>query len=238
MSKLSLSLNIINIAFTIINVILSIILQSQKSSFNSATTTTLVRYRYFEDVLLNPYFKLIMTSLFYDILYYSGKFLLLRYFFNIKSESNEENVRTKSIRENMVSNIMVEFLFMTMIKGLALGFGFFYVIELNKEIKRIIRLKDINNKQENVLDSMLTVVTINGTFNLLTMIYQFVFFGIRLYIACQEPNKNNLQESHLREIEKKYNISSENGLKRVDSSGNISLPEAKGENIIYEKLDQ
>ena len=125
MNKLSLSLNIINIAFTIINVILSIILQSQKSSFNSATTTTLVRYRYFEDVLLNPYFKLIMTSLFYDILYYSGKFLLVRYFFNIKSESNEENVRTKSIRENMVSNIMVEFLFMTMIKGLALGFGFF-----------------------------------------------------------------------------------------------------------------
>ena len=238
MNKLSLSFDIINIAFTIINVILSIILQSQKSSFNSATTTTLVRYRYFEDVLLNPYFKLIMTSLFYDILYYSGKFLLVRYFFNIKSESNEENVRTKSIRENMVSNIMVEFLFMTMIKGLALGFGFFYVIELNKEIKRIIRLKDINNKQENVLDSMSTVVIINGIFNLMTMIYQFIFFGIRLYIACQEPKKNNLQENHLREIEKKYSNSSEKGLKKVDSSGNISLPEAHGENISYEKLEQ
>ena len=238
MSKLNLSLNVINVAFTVLNVILSIIMQSQKNSFNSATTTTLVRYRYFEDVLLNPYFKLIMTTLFYDILYYSGKFLLLKYFFNIQSESKEENIRTKSIRENMVSNIMVEFLFMTMIKGLALGFGFFYVIELNKEIKRIIKLKDINNKQENVLDSMLTVVTINGIFNLLTIIYQFIFFGVRLYFACQKPKKNFLQESHLKEFESKYHSSYEKGLKRVDSSGNISLPETQGEKITYEKLDQ
>ena len=237
MCNLSISLNIINFVFTIINVFFSIILQAEKKSFNSATTTTLVRYRYFEDVLLNPYFKLIMTSLFYDILYYSGKFLLVRYFFDIKSESNEENVRTKSIRENMVSNIMVEFLFMTMIKGLALGFGFFYVIEIDKEIKRIIRLKDINNEQENALNSMISVVIINGLFNLMTMIYQFIFFGIRLYIACQKPKKKFLQENHLREVEKKYN-SGEKGIKRVDSSGNISLPEEHGDKIIYEKLEQ
>ena len=233
MSNLFISINILNISFSIINLILSIILESQKNSFNSATKTTLVRYRYFEDVLINPYFKLIITSFFYDILYYSSKFLLTKYFFNIKDEKNEENIRTKSIQENMVSNIMVEFLFMSMIKGIALGFGFFYCIELDKEIKRIIKLRDINNNQENILNGMLTVVNVNGIFNILTIVYQFMFFGVRLFVACKNNKKNNIQENHL---ERKH---TEKELKKVRSEGNISLPETQsnGDDITYEKLN-
>lgn len=181
-------INIINIALTSSNTILSIFLEIKKSSFISKTTTTLVRYRYFLYVLLDPYFKLIMTALFFDILLYLSSFLLKRFFFKINKEENQQNVLTKSIQDNMISNILVEFFFMTMIKGLALGFGFFYIIELYKEIDKIKAIKDINNEQENILNQMIIVIIICGISNILTIGYQFIFFGIRFYKAC---NKNN-----------------------------------------------
>jgi hypothetical protein len=150
----------------------------------------------------------------------------------LSNEKNEVNIRTKSVQENMVSNIMVEFLFMTMIKGLALGFGIFYIYELDIEIKRIINLKDINNRQEDVLNEMLTVVIFCGVFNFATLVYQFIFYGIRLFIACKrKSNFFFLQEDHLKKKIKNDDV------KRI-SVGNISLPETNEDNIMYEKLDK
>jgi hypothetical protein len=150
----------------------------------------------------------------------------------LSNEKNEVNIRTKSVQENMVSNIMVEFLFMTMIKGLALGFGIFYIYELDIEIKRIINLKDINNRQEDVLNEMLTVVIFCGVFNFATLVYQFIFYGIRLFIACKrKSNFFFLQEDHLKKKIKNDDV------KRI-SVGNISLPETNEDNITYEKLDK
>jgi len=127
---------------------------------------------------------------------------------------------------------MVEFLFMTMIKGLALGFGIFYIYELDIEIKRIINLKDINNRQEDVLKEMLTVVISCGIFNFATLVYQIIFYGIRLFIACKrKTNFFFLQENHLKKYIK------DDKMKRV-SAGNISLPETNEDNIMYEKLDK
>lgn len=233
MSKLNYIINIINFLFTLGNTILSCILLSKKNSFNLETKTSLVRYRYFENVLIDSYFKLIITHLFYDILYYLLTYSLTKFFFNLSNEKNEVNIRTKSVQENMVSNIMVEFLFMTMIKGLALGFGIFYIYELDIEIKRIINLKDINNKQEDVLNEMLTIVILCGVSNFVTLVYQFIFYGIRLFIACKrKTNFFFLQEDHL-----KKKIKSD-GMKRV-SAGNISLPETnEDDKIMYEKLDK
>ena len=134
----------------------------------------------------------------------------------------------------MVSNLMVEFLFMTMIKGLALGFGIFYCIELDKEIKRIISVRDINNNQEKILNGMITVVITNAIFNFLTIVYQFLFFGVRFFVACKDNKKNNLQENQIGRGNK------DKELKRVSSSGNISLPEkeSNGDDMTYEKLNQ
>ena len=81
MSKNEIIINIINIIFTISNTILGIVLEVKKNSFISETTTTLVRYRYFLYVLLDPYFKLIMAALFFDILLYSSSFLIKNYFY-------------------------------------------------------------------------------------------------------------------------------------------------------------
>jgi hypothetical protein len=150
----------------------------------------------------------------------------------LSNEKNEVNIRTKSVQENMVSNIMVEFLFMTMIKGLALGFGIFYMYELDIEIKRIINVKDINDKQEDVLNEMLTVVIWCRVFNFATLVYQLIFYGIRLFIACKrKSNFFFLQEDHLKKKIKNDNV------KRI-SVGNISLPETNEDNIMYEKLDK
>ena len=45
------------------------------------------------------------------------------------NDKNADNVRTKAMKENKMSNLFVEFLFLILIKGLSLGFGFFYSIE-------------------------------------------------------------------------------------------------------------
>ena len=187
MQKIELIINIINIAFTVSNSILSIILEVQKSSFISETTTTLIRYNYFLCVLLDPFFKLAMTALFFDVLLYISSYLLKRFFFKLNKE-NEQSILIKSIQDNMMSNILVEFFFMVMIKGLALGFGFFYLIKLTEEINKIKDIKDINNKQENILNKMVTIIYIIEISIALTVGYQFVFFGIRIYKDC---NKNS-----------------------------------------------
>ena len=238
MDKLSLTINIINFLFTLINAILSTILQSKKSSFNIETKTSLVRYRYFENVLIEPYFKLIITSLFYDIFYYLATYFLTKFFFKLSTEKNEENIRTKSVQENMISNIMVEFLFMTMIKGLALGFGIFYIYELVIEINRILNAKEINNRQEDILQQMIMIVYACGILNFSTILYQFIFYGIRLYIACKrKKNFFFLQENRLKNGVKNIHPV-KHGMKKVTSFGNISLPETHGEDEInYEKLD-
>ena len=194
MAKNEIIINIINIIFTISNTILSIALQIKKNSFISETTTTLVRYRYFLYVLLDPYFKLIMAALFFDILLYSSSFLLKKYFFKLSNDENQQNILKKSVQDNMVSNILVEFFFMTMIKGLALGFGFFYLIELYKEIDKIKSIKDINKEQENILDEMVTVIFIGGISNLMTIAYQFIYFGIRLCNSCRKKEFFFLQK--------------------------------------------
>lgn len=203
----------------------------QKSSFDNATETTLVRYRYFEYVLLVPYFKLIMTSLLYDILYYLLIYFLKKCYGNIKSDKNEENIRTKSIQENMISNLFLEFLFMTMIKGSSLGFGIFYIIKLDKEIRRIIKLRDINNNQENVLKVMKSVVKISGIFDFLTIIFQIFFLIIKLCNACKMNKSYYRKENKINKLKKRKE------LKKVVSTGNISLPETGEDRFSYEKLD-
>ena len=193
MDKIDFIINIINIVFTLSNSILAIVLEIKKNEFISETTTTLVRYKYFLYVLLDPFFKLLMAALFFDFLLYVSSFLLKKFFFKLNKE-NEQNVLTKSIQDNMLSNILIEFFFMLMIKGLALGFGFFYLIELVKEIDKIKGIKDINNEQENTLNEMITIIYINGVFIVLTVGYQFIFYGIRLCKSCCRNNFFFLQK--------------------------------------------
>ena len=185
MNKIDIIIDCINIGFTVLNTLLTIIIEVKKNSFISETHTTLVRYRYFLYVLLEPYFKLLMAALFFDVLLYLVSFLLKRYFFKLNKE-NQQNILIKSVQDNQTSNIIVEFFFMVMIKGLALGFGFFYLIELIKEIDKIKGISDINKEQESVLNGMKTTIIIAAISNCMTIGYQFVYFGIRFFKSCKK----------------------------------------------------
>jgi len=189
MAKLDISINIINIIFTLLNTIISIILQVIKNSFISETKSSLFRYNYFLYVLLGPYFKLLMTALCFDIFIYLASFLLKKYFFKLSKE-NQQNVLTKSVQENMTSNILVEFFFMLMIKGLALGFGIFYLLSSKDEIEKIKGIKDINQEQEQILNKMKTIIIIGLISNCSTCGYQLIFYGIRIYKSFNKKNLN------------------------------------------------
>ena len=77
------------------------------------------------------------------------------------------------MKENKMSNLFVELLFLILIKGLSLGFGFFYAIESVIETKRII--EDITNIQTEtqlkILNSILTLCVYIKWMDLITMIY-------------------------------------------------------------------
>ena len=119
-----------------------VILQVSKNSFITETKSSLYRYKFFIYVLIEPYFKLLMAALFFDILFNLSSFLLKKYFFKLNKE-NQQNILTKSVKENMTSNIIVELFFTIMIKGLALGFGIFYLLSASKEIDKIKGVKRI-----------------------------------------------------------------------------------------------
>lgn len=186
MSHGTLFLNLINVALTAVNTVFGIILEKKKTSFNKVTETTLLRYNYLEGVLIDPYMKLILTALFYDVLYYFVILFLSKILFQISTEDNEENIRTKSVKENLLSNIFVEMLFMVMIKGLALGFGFFYVYEMLIEIKRILNLGGLNQKQIDELKSMQNFVNFCGIAIIATVAYQILIYCIKFIKACKE----------------------------------------------------
>ena len=200
MEKKHLIINLINSGISLLIIIVSIVLKIKENSFHSVTTKAIIRYRYFEEVLIEPYLKLILIVIIYDIGLYLINFLLKKFFYDIDSENNTENLRQKSMKENKLSNILVEFFFMVMIKGLGLGFGVFYLICLCREINRILNIGDITNEQVDVLEQTMTTVIFNLIFVNLSILYQFVFFGIRL---C-EIRTNNKSENipNLKNIKK------------------------------------
>ena len=187
MAKLDITLIIVNLLFTLLNTIVSIILQATKNSFMSVTKTSLYRYRFLIYVYVEPYFKLIMASLFFDILFNLSSILLKKYFFKLNKE-NQENILTKSVQDNMVSNILVELFFTIMIKGLALGFGIYYLISSNKEIDKLKGISDIKEEQIQILDKMKTIIFSGIISNYITFGYLFLFFTIRLLSSCKNKN--------------------------------------------------
>ena len=190
MSKLDIVLTIINLSFTLLNTIISIILQASKNSFITETKSSLYRYKFFIYVLIEPYFKLLMAALFFDLLFNLSSFLLKKYFFKLNKE-NQQNILTKSVKENMTSNIIVELFFTIMIKGLALGFGIFYLLSASKEIDKIKGLRDIRIEQEQILNRMKSIIFSGLVSNYITFGYQFIFFTIRISLSCNKKNDDN-----------------------------------------------
>ena len=194
MSKLDIALTIINLLFTLLNSIIAIILQAEKNLFIPEIKTSHYRYNFLLYILIEPYFKLFMASLFFDILFNLSSFLLKHYFFKLNKD-DQQNILTKSVQENMTSNIVVELFFTLMTKGLALGLGIFYLLSAIKEIDKIKGLRDIRIEQQQILNKMKTMIIAGLISNYITFGYQIIFFSIRIALSYNKKkvgNKNQI----------------------------------------------
>ena len=182
MKKTFFVFNIISIALTVINFILAVAFKYDVSSLLSKTENdNQLQYEYLSKVLCDSYFILQIVALSFDISYYILSAMFSFCFCKETNDKNADNVRTKAIKENKMSNLFVEFLFLVLIKGLALGFGFFYAIESVIEAKRII--EDITNiqteSQLKILNRILTLCVYIKWMDLITMIYVLWMYGVR-----------------------------------------------------------
>ena len=205
MVSLKIILNIISITFTIITSILSIILIVQRNNFNSLGAENSLRFRFFENILINSYFKLMMTNLFYDILFYSVTTILSKVIFKISKENNSENVLSKSVQDNMISNLLVEILFSVLIKGLALGFGIYYTCKLNEEIETIITTIYLKTDQFEKINQIKNIINVLKIINYVNIFYLGLYYIISFILVCKESKKKNFlpKKSVIQSVETK-----------------------------------
>lgn len=178
----------ISFILTIINLALAYFLKKKAIKLYEITNPESHReFEYLSDVLITSNLKLHYTAFSYDIIYIFGFLFLSKCIFNEnETDQNSENIRIKAMKENEISNLFIEFFSLFFIKGIALGFGFFYSFEIVFELKKIV--KDIstpkNEEQINILHSILLNCTFMKWINLFTMIYLIWLYTIRFIESC------------------------------------------------------
>ena len=198
MKKTFFVLNLISFILTVTNFILALVFKYEISSLLSNTENdNQLQYEYLSKVLCDSYFILQVVAFCFDVVYYLLYAMCTFCFCKETNDKNADNVRTKAMKENKMSNLFVELLFTLLIKGLALGFGFFYSIEIVIEARRII--EDLTNIQTQVqleiLNSILGLTTYIKWLNLITMIYVIWIYGVRIgknwWKQCSKKKKSN-----------------------------------------------
>ena len=81
-----------------------------------------LQYEYLTEIWIISFFKLLITTCIFDIGYF-----LVNLFFNYCFSKFEGN---------KCSNLVIEFLFFFLIKGIVLGFSYFYSFEINWRNKK------------------------------------------------------------------------------------------------------
>ena len=178
----------ISFILTIINLALAYFLKYKTIKLYEITKLDSQReFEYLSDVLITSNLKLHYTAFAYDIIYIFCFLFLSKCIFNEnETDQNSENIRIKSMKENELSNLFIEFFSLFFIKGIALGFGFFYSFEIVFEIQKIV--KDIstpkNEEQINIIHSILLNCTFMKWINLFTMFYLIWIYTLRFIESC------------------------------------------------------
>ena len=189
---------IISYFLTLLNFGISVwFILTLNSLFQNTESDSYLQYDYLSGVLIRPYFILQIVTLSFDIGYFILYLLLVFIFCKTGGNEYDDNVLTKSIRENKMSNLFMEFLFTITVKGIALGFGFFYIIEVIIEAKRIIddKSNEQSDKQNEILNQLLLQSKILFGSLLFQMIYILICYISRFISGCccedNEHNKRN-----------------------------------------------
>ncbi len=182
----------VSFLFTLINFSLALYLKykSQKLYFVTESDSFL-QYEYLIEVLINSYFKFQNISLLFDISYYLLVKFFEKYIYNEKKEKDHDNVLLKAIKDSKISNLFMEFFFLVLIKGIALGFSYFYLYEILKECKRIIDdfSNPQNNEQLDILNSILSNCNLMKIMIFLTIFYIFFSYFFRLWKHLKHKQK-------------------------------------------------
>ncbi len=212
----------ISFIFSFINLGLAIWIQIKGNNLYTITSEdSYLQYEYLTDILIISYLKLLITACSFDIGY-----LLLYFFFTFCFCKNDEenlhdDIKIKTTQEQKISNLVIEFLFFFLIKGIALGFGIFYSIEIIEETKRIIDDKSNpqNDKQLQLLNNIKIHSYFMKWFVILTNIYLIVIYLFRFYTYCflKEDESNEIKKNKIKEI-------------KIDEERGLSLEEIGGIN--------
>ena len=212
----------ISFIFSFINLGLAIWIQIKGNNLYKITSEdSYLQYEYLTDILIISYLKLLITACSFDIGY-----LLLYFFFTFCFCKNDEenlhdDIKIKTTQEQKISNLVIEFLFFFLIKGIALGFGIFYSIEIIEETKRIIDDKSNpqNDKQLQLLNNIKIHSYFMKWFVILTNIYLIVIYLFRFYTYCflKEDESNEIKKNKIKEI-------------KIDEERGLSLEEIGGIN--------
>ena len=216
MTKNYIVIIIISFIFSFINLCLAIWVKIKGNNLYKITSEdSYLQYEYLNDILIISYLKLLITASSFDIGY-----LLLYFFLNFcicnNNEDNLDDVKIKNIQEQKISNLVIEFLFFILIKGIALGFGVFYSIEIIDETKRIIDDKSNpqNDKQLQLLKNIKIISYFMKWIVILTIIYLIGIYLFRFYTFCllNESKSNEIKTYNIKEI-------------KIDEERSLSLEE-------------
>ena len=220
--KRSTLLSLISFLLTAINSFLALLLTNFfKNLYNSTNNDLHYVYEYLTEILGYPSIKLIMIVLCYDVSYIFFTIFLNFCFYgsNEESDVNADNLREKSKRENKFPNLLLEFLFMFVIKGVSIGFSFFFLLKSNWEINRLLADKTL----------------------LINFIYVFWFYGLKISKHCKKKQSKKYYQNldaksyFINEKEKKSNFLTEM-INRKSSDDNI-IEKNNSPSESYQKLN-
>ena len=198
---------IITISFILsfINLGLAIWIQIKGNNLYKITSEdSYLQYEYLTEILIISYLKLLITAFSFDIGYFLFYFFLSFCICKNDEENLDDDIKIKTTQEQKISNLVVEFLFFMLIKGIALGFGVFYSIEIIDETKRII--DDKSNPQNDKQLKLLNNIKIHSYFMkwiiILTNIYLLGIYLFRFYTFCflNEDKSNKIKKNKIKEI--------------------------------------
>lgn len=192
---------IISYCLTLINILLAFWLNiKSKTLYEITEEDSQLQYEYLTEILIISFFKLLITICIFDI----GYFLVNLFFtYCFCKFEEDENIKIPINQGNKFSNLVIEFLFFFLIKGIALGFACFYSIEIIEETKRIIN--DYSNPQTKEQLELLKSIKNHTYFMkwiiLITMIYLlFIYLTKFIFYICQSDDNKINKENKSKEI--------------------------------------
>lgn len=170
MNKTFFFLNLLSFIFTIVSFSLAITYEVKMYSLYKETASDdTLQFEYLYEVLCHPSTILQIVVIVFDVCYYSVYFVCESSL--LKGNEEEMKMRPAQVQQdNRFNNLLMDFTFFLLIKGIALSFSCFYSYESVIELTRLLT-NSYKAKQIELLNSMLNLNVTIKWFLISLMIY-------------------------------------------------------------------